>query len=237
MRLADARDLQAAGDVPGALAKVESGLVQYPNEGRLAQLQTTLQGSMREARRQQDRAGDVASLRGIVPKAGQATPVERNAYLEQARALSQKHPDDPEIGSLAAELRQSVNASATNAAGDASIFSPPTEMAASTVVRIPPSAGGKGNGAPVLAAEEPELKTPPPAAAPVVPPPAPPKPQARPGFSRFQLAVCGVLLLVIAAAVLVSSLRRKPSVKPQAAIPAATQKSQSRFTLSPRMPR
>jgi serine/threonine protein kinase len=213
--LAEARDLQAAGDVPGALAKVESGLVQYPNEGRLAQLQATLQGSLREARRQQDRAGDVESLRGIVPKAGQATPVERNAYLEQAKALSQKHPDDPEIGSLAAELRQSVNASAASAA-DASIFSPPTEMAASTVLHIPPSMGQKGNGAPA-----PEVKVTPPAAAPAIPPPAPPKPETRPGFSRFQLAVCGVLLLVIAAAVLVSSLRRKPQVKPQAVAPAA----------------
>jgi serine/threonine-protein kinase len=220
--LADARDLQASGDVPRALAKVESGLIQYPNEGRLAQLQATLQGSLREVRRQQDRAGDVESLRGIVPKAGQATPLERNAYLEQAREISQKHPDDPEIGSLAAELRQSVSAFGASAAGDASIFSPPTEMATSTVVRVHSSADQKANSATAVPDLEPAAKAIPPAAVSATPP-APPKPQPRPGFSRFQLAICAVLVVVMGAAILFSTLRRKPVVKPQAALPASTQ--------------
>ncbi len=212
--LAEARDLQAAGDVPGALKKVESGLAQYPNESRLAQLQTTLQASLREVQRQKDRAGDLESLRGMVPKAGQATAVERNAYLEQSRVITQKHPDDPEIGTLAAEVRQSVNATVANAGADASFFSPLTEMGERTMVRVPAGLDPAGNdAAPPTRASEAT------AVAPVPTPPAPPapaKPQPHHGFSRFQLAICGVFLLVIAAAILFSSLRRKPAKSPAA---------------------
>ena len=220
--LAEARDLQASGDPQAALAKLESGLAQYPNEGRLAQLQATLQGSLRDVRRQKDRAGDIESLRGMVPKAGQGTPVERNAYLEQSRAISEKHPDDPEIGSLAAEVRQSANASSANAGADASIFSPPTETAASTVVHVQPVENQQGSGAAAVQAREPEAKatSPVPTSSAL---PSTPKPQSRPGFSRFQLAICAVLLVVIAAAILVSSLRRKPPVKPQPVSPVSTQ--------------
>jgi serine/threonine protein kinase len=41
----ETRELQAADDIPGALAKVRAGLAKYPNEVRLAQLQTTLLNS------------------------------------------------------------------------------------------------------------------------------------------------------------------------------------------------
>ena len=43
----EARDLQAAGDLHGALVKVESTLRKYPGELRLSQLQTTLMNGLR----------------------------------------------------------------------------------------------------------------------------------------------------------------------------------------------
>ena len=241
--LAEARDLQASGNLEGALARIEAGLAQYPNENRLAQLQGTLQGSLREARRQKDRPGDVESLRGMVPKAGQGTEGERNAYLEQSKAISQKHPDDPEIGSLAAEIRQSATASRAQAGADASIFSPATEALPPTVFSAPSNVKQQAAAVPA-----PEVSAP---VAPPVGPKAPPAvpgkplfadlkemsgkvwqsikhpPQAGKRFSLFQIAILAVVLVGIGAAILVSSLRLHPAKEPKktevAVTPAAAQ--------------
>ncbi len=48
--LVDARGLQAAGDIAGALKKVEDGLADYPNEVRLSQLHNTLRSAAATAR-------------------------------------------------------------------------------------------------------------------------------------------------------------------------------------------
>ena len=46
--VAEARRMQAAGNVQGAMAQIEQGLAAYPREARLAQLQTTLSKSLPE---------------------------------------------------------------------------------------------------------------------------------------------------------------------------------------------
>ena len=49
-----ARQLQTAGDIQGALTQVEQGLSSYPDEPRLVQLSTTLQKVLQEIRRKRD---------------------------------------------------------------------------------------------------------------------------------------------------------------------------------------
>ena len=131
--LAEARDLQAAGDPDGSLAKVEAGLGVYPNEGRLAQLQTTLKNSAREARRSKERAGDVEALRGIRQRVEQpGNSEELGSLIDQSAAILAKHPDDPEIGSLAAEIQHWASASAaTRVIGPPK---PPADSAATVIL-------------------------------------------------------------------------------------------------------
>jgi eukaryotic-like serine/threonine-protein kinase len=110
--LAEARDLQAAGDQDAALAKVENGLALYPNENRLMQLHATMRNSVTELRRGRERAGDVEALRGIRQRVEQpANSEERGSLIDQSTAILQKHPDDPEIGALAAEIQHWATAS------------------------------------------------------------------------------------------------------------------------------
>jgi serine/threonine-protein kinase len=233
--LAEVRDLQAAGDLEAALAKLESGLAQYPNEARLMQLQATLQSSLRAIQLQKERTGDIEALRRMVPRAGQATIHERNAYLEQSRLISQKHPDDPEIATLAAEVRQLFSESAPTAAGDAPLVLPPTEFAATTVLQVPSNATPQGTAAVAVAAREADAPVQPANPVSVAPPMPPqrsappalqnkgpvPKPVASRRFSRFQIAIVSAVLLVIGLAILVTFLRRKPPVKTEAALPVS----------------
>src|ERR1035438_6822476 len=155
--LAEARDLQAAGDPDGSLAKVEAGLGGYPNEGRLAQLQTTLKTSAREARRSKERAGDVEALRGIRQRVEQpGNSEELGSLIDQSAAILAKHPDDPEIGSLAAEIQHWASASAATR-----VIGPPRPPAdsAATVILEPGAvkhsasaavAGASASGAPLV---------------------------------------------------------------------------------------
>ena len=53
-----ARQLQAAGDVAGALAEVEQGRAAYPYVTRLSQLRTTLERALAEAQRARSRRGE-----------------------------------------------------------------------------------------------------------------------------------------------------------------------------------
>jgi tetratricopeptide (TPR) repeat protein len=50
--LIDARNLQAAQDLPAAVQRVEEGLATYPNEARLSQLHNTLRSLVPESRRE-----------------------------------------------------------------------------------------------------------------------------------------------------------------------------------------
>jgi serine/threonine protein kinase len=125
--LAETRDLQAAGDLDGALAKLEDGLSQYPSEARLLQLQATLQNLVRETRSGKERVSDVEELKSLKYKVGKPSTVdELNSIFGQSQAILRKHPDDLEVGSLAAEIQHLAGVAAPRLGADASIFSPPT---------------------------------------------------------------------------------------------------------------
>ena len=141
--LAEARELQAAGDQDGALTKVEGGLALYPNESRLAQLQSTIQNTARETRRGKERTGDVEALRALRQRVEQpANDEERTTLIDQSTRILQKHPDDPEIGSLAAEIARWANASGVARSNPAKA---PSESEAT--VMLEPSAANQGASA------------------------------------------------------------------------------------------
>lgn len=229
--LAEARDLRASGNQEAALAKVESALAQYPNETRLAQLQATLQSSVRDARRLKDRPGDLAKLHEILGAVQEtANAGDRAALLRQSQEIARKYPDDPEIGSIVAAIQHQAGAikpqipqpAPVAAAGGESIFAAPTVgmTSAATVAdqatqALPPDAKTSPirstrtvSVAPYLvalktAAGNLEQKV---------------RPKAGNGFSWLQIAILVTVVVLIGAAILVSS-QPKP-VKHAAEAPA-----------------
>jgi serine/threonine-protein kinase len=222
--LAEARDLQAAGDVDGALSKVEGGLAAYPNEVRLAQLQTTLQNAARGARHGKERAGDVEVLRGIRQRVEQpGNSEDLGALLEQSVTILQKHPDDPEIGSLAAEIQHWASASAATR-----VTAPPKPVTdyAATVILEPSAAkqsasAATAGGSASSAAAPPTVQEPPASDGKAEKPAGPVKQraeqEARPakGLSPFHVAIILGVLVLAAAAIIFTYVRNRS--KPQLA--------------------
>ena len=102
--LSQARRLQAAGDLGGALAKIEEGLVAYPNEFRLQQIRETLQREISESQHRQERRQDIEELRRLQKNAESGTdPSFTAAFGERAQTLAGKYPNDDEFESLARE--------------------------------------------------------------------------------------------------------------------------------------
>ena len=252
--LAEARDLQAAADLDGAIAKVDAGLALYPNETRLGQLQTTLRNASRDARRGKERAGDVEALRAIRQKVEQpANADEMGTLIDQSTAILQKHPDDPEIGSLAAEIQRWASASAaTRVMGPPK---PPADSAATVILEpgatspsasgsAPPAAPGKeppagqaspSSGKAGAAASLPEVpKAVKPAAAAkqkgvketVVKPPSPAK-----GLSPSQIAIILGVVVLAAAAIIFTYIRNR--AKPQPSQTAAIEKISTKIQITP----
>jgi serine/threonine-protein kinase len=108
--LTEARDLQAAGNIEAALAKVEFGLAQYPNESRLSQQQGTLQKLLQGERIRIERASDLSVLKdlrkrvGQVPSSNDLGSIFDPSIYDRSQAILRKYPDDPEIGTIAAEI-------------------------------------------------------------------------------------------------------------------------------------
>ena len=130
--LTEARELRDEGDAQAALAKIEAALLQYPNEPRLVQLQTTLRSGLEDIQRQKERPSDIDALRGILQTFGQAnSPTEMLSRLERSLSISSKHPDDPEVGAIVAEIREKAGSLAPTQAIDPAIFA--NDYSASTV--------------------------------------------------------------------------------------------------------
>jgi serine/threonine-protein kinase len=70
----EARGLQAAGELQGALRKVEDGLGAYPNEIRLSQLHATLRTALTEARKTEVRTKRPVEEPPSAPQAGVSAP-------------------------------------------------------------------------------------------------------------------------------------------------------------------
>lgn len=211
--LAEARDLQAAGNLEAALAKVESGTSSYPSDNRLVQQQAALQNLLRGDRTKKERAGDLGVLKDLRQQVSQgASANDLGSIFERSQIILQKYPDDPEIGTLAAEInhRASLATPGSSSSGDGS-----------TIYIEPKSDGGPPRSS----------TTPLPAARPPAPDPTPAgqsrkaakAPDLLPQLARLirrpgvglSLGVAATVAVLLGAAVIVTYLRnRKPPAPP-----------------------
>ncbi|MGD0215184.1 MAG: protein kinase, partial [Terriglobales bacterium] len=103
-----ARKLQAAGDLAGALSRIEGGLSVYPREPRLIQIQETVQRDL-QIQRRQTRRRDLEQLRGMQGEIDAATDAaSKEALGERLRAVTDKYANDTEVLSVANELLRSL---------------------------------------------------------------------------------------------------------------------------------
>ena len=99
--VAQARKLQAAADLAGALVRIQDGLSSYPREPRLLQLQETIQRDL-QAQRRQARRRDVEELRRIETEISSgASGDAKQSIGDRVRAVANKYSTDGEILSLA----------------------------------------------------------------------------------------------------------------------------------------
>ncbi len=162
--IAQARELQAAGDIDGALACVERGLASYPNSTRLAQLRGTFQRAAGDAHKSRLRYSEVAAAETVAfPQA----PVGQAISPAQTAAETVFFPPAPVAPAV----------SPAETAAETAIFPPvPVEQPlslAAAAVPAPELVGQAVSPAPATAVE--------PAAVEPAPPPAPPtKPEPVP---------------------------------------------------------
>src|SRR6202453_4934733 len=99
--VSQARKLQSAVDLAGALSRIEEGLSVYPREPRLIQIQETVQRDL-QAQRRQARRRDVEELRRMESEIDAAVDVAaKQALGERVRAVAGKHSTDGEMLSVA----------------------------------------------------------------------------------------------------------------------------------------
>jgi hypothetical protein len=99
--VSQARKLQAASDLAGALTRIEEGLSIYPREPRLLQIQETVQRDLQTQRRQ-TRRRDLEDLRRTESESdGANDAASKQALGDRARAVADKYPNDGEILTVA----------------------------------------------------------------------------------------------------------------------------------------
>jgi eukaryotic-like serine/threonine-protein kinase len=108
--LSQARKWQAAGDMAGALARIEEVLASYPREPRLIQVQDTLQREL-QVQRRQARRRDLEELRRMEQEAETLADAKaKQVFVERVQALANRHLEDEEILSSANGLLRGLNA-------------------------------------------------------------------------------------------------------------------------------
>jgi serine/threonine-protein kinase len=107
--VSQARKLQTAGDLSGALSRVEEGLSAYPREMRLIQIRDAVQRDLHVQRRQ-TRRRDLEELRRLDSEANAASdPGTRQTLGARARELADKYLEDDEVLESANGLLQKLN--------------------------------------------------------------------------------------------------------------------------------
>ncbi len=107
--LSQARKLQASGDLPAALSRVEEALAAYPREFRLTQIQETVQRELQSQRRQ-TRRRDLEELRRMEREAETITdPAVKQVFGERVRLLADKYLEDEEALAVANGLLGRLN--------------------------------------------------------------------------------------------------------------------------------
>ncbi len=218
--LAEARDLKDAGNVEAALNRVETGLAQYPKESRLLQQQTALQNLLHGERHRAERANDLGVLKDLRKKIGDAPPssdlgsIFDPSIVECTQAIQKKYPDDPEVGTIAAEISHLARAGL--AAAPATAAFPETL----SVPRHPaPTASANIAPAPAQPVEQPASSAP-------TPKPAPPRATRKSGppLAKGRLVlysgVAAAVVILLGAAIIVSSRKAHPNQAPRTVAPA-----------------
>jgi serine/threonine protein kinase len=110
--LAEARDLQSAGDLEGALEKIAPALKQFPNDVRLSQAHASLKNAIRDLHQEQERKQDLETLQRLRQDVeAEPAPDKWESILELSQSICRKYPDDQHIGAVGAEIRQRADVS------------------------------------------------------------------------------------------------------------------------------
>jgi hypothetical protein len=104
--LSKARELQAMNEVDLALAEVEKGLVAFPGEARLVQLQSSLEGAHKQSELRKDRV-EILSLRKRLDASDDDTLL--GSLFDETMVLARKHPADEQIQTIASEIGKEMS--------------------------------------------------------------------------------------------------------------------------------
>ena len=169
--VSQARKLQSAAHLAGALAKIEEGLCAYPRDPRLLQIQEIVQRDL-QIQRRQARRHDLEELRTIESGIDAATDAtSKQALGERVRTVADKYPNDGEVLSLANGLRRRLGLPEVSRKGV--VESAQTETATLTY-HAPPTSLTQS-----LPAGAKNVPVPPPARPPALGAASAPKPPAR----------------------------------------------------------
>jgi eukaryotic-like serine/threonine-protein kinase len=136
----DAREMQAGGDIEGALEKVERGLESFPADARLTQLRNTLRNALPEPRRKEMREHYLQELRALVGVIDNAAGAEQTqALVEQTRTLVKRYPDDPEFRTVASGIETKLQAAGKPQGALLSSVSEPRTTPAPASTAAPPA--------------------------------------------------------------------------------------------------
>ena len=245
--VAQARKLQTATDLAGALARIQEGLSSYPREPRLLQLQETIQRDL-QAQRRQARRRDVEELRRIETEIDPAADGDtRQAIGNRVQAILNKHSTDGEILSLAnglldrlglLQVNRNVSTTPPESEGATLTFHTPTPSTdrplfdatskvadpapGATAIVAPPAAVVPPLSRPTQASASvpsPELTAPE-----VAPPPSAGKPPVKPGRYVTALIASAAAVVLLAAIFVLARKHQSPAastVPAPAAPPAA----------------
>lgn len=191
---AQARRLQAAGDLTGAIAIVQQGLLTHPNDARLHQLLSQLEKGAREVSARNERKLVLERLQKLSDSARKSSSIAESDRISAGLAEIEKgRPDDPEAIALIGEIRQII------AKSKADLLVPPTPP--SPVAKQTPTKQDAVKGAPLLSTSPPappvSLQPPSPKGA---PPPAAktiPSPKALPKALRYGIVLGAILIVVL----------------------------------------
>ena len=241
--LSQARKLQAAGDLPAALSRIEEALAAYPREFRLTQIQETVQRELHSQRRQ-TRRRDLEELRRMEREAETITePAVKQVFGERVRLLADKYLEDEEVLAVANGLLGRLNLAMVQGKTPSKIGE--QEKASNQQIRqATPIPSSVGDGATASIYSPATIDVPPPspekASSPARPPeavaaaaspPAPLPPQLKPTTTQTSAASStrpksslqrrhGLIAAAVAAVLLaaVFLVRHKHSVTPVAAV-------------------
>ncbi|MGB8582807.1 MAG: protein kinase [Candidatus Sulfotelmatobacter sp.] len=243
--VAQARKLQTAADLAGALARIQEGLASLPREPRLLQLQETVQRDL-QAQRRQARRRDVEELRRIETEIDSAADGDtRQATGDRVRAIANKYSTDGEILSLANGLLDRLGFlqverknSTTSAESESATltYHAPTPSAAQPSIEATSKVADPALGATAMVAPPPAVVRPssrpaqasasspsPELTAPKAAPNATAgKPAAKPGRYVTALIASAAAIVLLAAIFLLARKHRSPiASSAPAALPAA----------------